>query len=169
MGWAVALQRTMGRRVVLVGLSGGALLALATLLSGTPVDGLVLMSTPLQYDGWGVSRWQPLLPLALYTPLGRLWQYRERAPYGVKNPRVRRWVERELQVGLGGDDVRLGLPDVLGAGITATPTIARLLLAELGFLQEGPSGAKLSLELAARRAGQRRLDRVDVGLGQGDV
>ena len=33
----------------------------------------------------------------LYTPLGRFWKYRERAPYGVKNERVRAWIERELR------------------------------------------------------------------------
>jgi carboxylesterase len=36
------------------------------------------------------------MPLALYTPLGRFWRYREQPPYGVKNLRVRRWIEREL-------------------------------------------------------------------------
>ena len=33
----------------------------------------------------------------MYTPLGRFWQYRERPPYGVKNERVRSWIERELR------------------------------------------------------------------------
>ena len=35
--------------------------------------------------------------LAFYTPLGRFWQYREAPPYGVKNERVRAWIERELR------------------------------------------------------------------------
>ena len=55
------------------------------------------MSTTLRFDGWAIPRWQFLLPLALYTPLGRFWKYRERAPYGVKNERVRAWIERELR------------------------------------------------------------------------
>ncbi len=98
---AVALearrQRALGQRVVLVGLSAGALLALGALAHGADaVDGVVLMSTPLQFDGWAVPRYHFLMPLALYTPLGRLWRYREQPPYGVKNPRVRRWIEREL-------------------------------------------------------------------------
>ncbi|MFO1271676.1 MAG: alpha/beta fold hydrolase [Rubrivivax sp.] len=84
-------------RVVLAGLSAGAALALATAMQGAPVDGLVLMSTTLRFDGWAVPAHHWLLPLALYTPLGRFWRYRERPPYGVKNERVRRWVERELQ------------------------------------------------------------------------
>ncbi len=94
---AVREQRAEGRRVLLAGLSAGAALALGTALQrGAAPDALVLMSTTLQYDGWGVPPWQALLPLALYTPLGRFWQYRERPPYGVKNPRVREWVRREL-------------------------------------------------------------------------
>lgn len=84
-------------RVLLVGISAGAALALgAALRLGERLDGLVLMSTPLRLDGWAVPRTQCLLPLALYTPLGRWWRYREREPYGVKNERVRGWIAREL-------------------------------------------------------------------------
>lgn len=94
----VRLQHALGQTVVLAGISAGATLALATALHGTTsIAGLVLMSTPLKYDGWGVPSYHRLMPLALYTPLGRFWRYREQAPYGVKNERVRRWIERELQ------------------------------------------------------------------------
>ncbi|MDP9899668.1 alpha/beta hydrolase [Variovorax ginsengisoli] len=85
-------------RVLLVGISAGASLALAAAIRcGTRIDALLLMSTALRLDGWAVPRTQWLLPLALYTPLGRFWKYRERAPYGVKNERVRAWIERELR------------------------------------------------------------------------
>lgn len=94
----VRQEQALGRRVVLVGISAGAALALGTAQQGgVSPDGLVLMSTTLLYDGWGVPAYQFLMPLALYTPVGRFWQYRERPPYGVKNPRVRRWIERELE------------------------------------------------------------------------
>lgn len=93
---AAGLRARRGR-VVLAGLSAGAALALGTAMHGTPVDGLVLMSTTLRFDGWSVPPWHWLMPLALYTPLGRFWRYRESPPYGVKNERVRRWIERELQ------------------------------------------------------------------------
>ena len=98
-GQAVRGEAQRGRRVVLVGLSAGASLALGALIDrevAAAVDGLVLMSTSLRLDGWAVPPYRFLLPLALYTPLGRFWQYRERPPYGVKNPRVRGWVMREL-------------------------------------------------------------------------
>jgi carboxylesterase len=94
----VASRRAEDRPVVLVGISAGATLALGALpLCGEGLAGLVLMSTTLRYGGWAVPWYRFLMPLALYTPLGRFWQYRESPPYGVKNPRVRRWIERELQ------------------------------------------------------------------------
>lgn len=84
-------------RVVLVGISAGSSLALgAAIRCGAKIDAMVLMSTTLVFNGWAIPRTQWLLPLALYTPLGRWWQYRERPPYGVKNERVRAWIEREL-------------------------------------------------------------------------
>lgn len=85
------------RPLIVVGLSAGAVLALAAAMERSArIAGLVLMSTPLRLDGWAVPRHHFLLPLALYSPLGRLWKYRERAPYGVKNTRVRGWIEHEL-------------------------------------------------------------------------
>lgn len=91
--------RSTHERVMLVGISAGASLALgAAIRCGDAVDAMVLMSTALHADGWGISRWHFLLPLALHTPLGRFWAYRERSPYGVKNARVRAWIEREMRV-----------------------------------------------------------------------
>jgi carboxylesterase len=94
----VKALRAQHERVMLVGISAGSSLALgAAIRCGTDVDALVLMSTTLRFDGWAIPRTQFLLPLAFYTPLGRFWQYRERPPYGVKNERVRAWIERELR------------------------------------------------------------------------
>ena len=99
--WVHAVQaRVLALRqehdqVVVVGFSTGCALALAAAMSevGAP-EGMVLLSTLLRYDGWGVSRWRCLLPLALYTPLGRWWRYRETPLFGVKNERIRAWMER---------------------------------------------------------------------------
>lgn len=94
----VKALREQHDRVMLVGISAGSSLALgAAIRCGSDVDALVLMSTTLRFDGWAIPRTQFLLPLAFYTPLGRFWQYRERPPYGVKNERVRAWIERELR------------------------------------------------------------------------
>ena len=93
----VRALRSEHDRVIVVGISAGCALALGAAMStdGAP-DGLVLLSTTLRYDGWGVSPWRFLLPLALYTPIGRWWQYREAPPFGVKNERTRAWIAREL-------------------------------------------------------------------------
>ncbi len=86
----VKTLRQQHDRVMLIGISAGSSLALgAAIRCGRDVDALVLMSTTLvlmsttlRFDGWAIPRTQFLLPLAFYTPLGRLWQYRERPPYG---------------------------------------------------------------------------------------
>ena len=60
------------------------------------IEQLILLSTPLIIDGWNIPIYYFLLPLALYTPLGVFWRYKESSPYGVKNVRIREWIEREL-------------------------------------------------------------------------
>jgi carboxylesterase len=86
--------------VTLCGVSLGATLALAVAAERPAVvQGLSLISTTLFFDGWNVSRWRFLLPLAYCTPLGRLYRYRETPPYGVKNLRVRAWIAAELKRG----------------------------------------------------------------------
>jgi carboxylesterase len=99
---ATEIERVLdGRKGIAVcGVSLGATLALALAaeLPGT-IAALSLISTTLFFDGWNVSRWRFLLPLAYYTPLGRMYRYRETPPYGVKNPRVRSFIEAELANG----------------------------------------------------------------------
>ena len=86
--------------VALAGLSMGACLALAVAAERpNTVRSLSLLSTTLFFDGWNVSPWRFLLPLAYYTPLGRLYRYRETPPYGVRNPRVRQWIAAQLRAG----------------------------------------------------------------------
>ncbi|HVN36496.1 MAG TPA: alpha/beta fold hydrolase [Casimicrobiaceae bacterium] len=86
--------------LLVCGVSLGATLALAVAAERPAlVSGLSLISTTLFFDGWNISRWRFLLPLACYTPLGRFYRYRETPPYGVKNPRVRAWIAREFERG----------------------------------------------------------------------
>ena len=96
-GRATRRLRQEHERVFVAGISAGASVALgAALLDPEGVDGLILMSLPLKLDGWNIPAYQFLLPLVLYTPLGRLWSYRESAPYGVKDERVRSSIENEM-------------------------------------------------------------------------
>jgi carboxylesterase len=89
-----------GADVTICGVSLGATLALAVAAQRqATLRSLSLISTTLFYDGWNISRWNFLLPVAYYTPLGRLFHYREVPPYGVKNERVRTWIEGQLARG----------------------------------------------------------------------
>jgi carboxylesterase len=83
--------------VMICGVSLGATLALAIAAEKpAAVSGMSLISTTLFFDGWNISRWRFLLPIAYYTPLGRFYRYREIPPYGVKNERVRAWIAGQL-------------------------------------------------------------------------
>lgn len=85
-------------RVVLAGISAGANVALGVAVKNSAlIDGLVLMSTPLILDGWNIPFYHFLFPLALYTPIGWLWNYEEKPPYGLKNERIRAWVAKDLK------------------------------------------------------------------------
>ncbi len=61
------------------------------------VTALSLLATTLYYDGWALPWTRHLLPIAYYTPLRYLISFREREPFGVKNPRLREWIAREMR------------------------------------------------------------------------
>ena len=82
-------------RVAVGGLCMGAVLALA-LAARRPAAALVLISTTLHFDGWNVSPWRRLLPLAYLPPLRRRLSFKETAPFGLKNERLRAWVEQAM-------------------------------------------------------------------------
>ncbi len=81
--------------VYVSGLSMGALLALK-LAADHPerVQGVAALSTTFFYDGWNIPHLKQrfLLPLLIYSPLRYLFSYREPAPYGIKDERIRRLI-----------------------------------------------------------------------------
>jgi carboxylesterase len=83
------------RTVVLGGLCMGAVLALG-LAAEHPPDALLLVSTTLHFDGWNVSPWRRLLPLAYLPPLRNWLSFRETSPFGLKNERLRAWVAQAM-------------------------------------------------------------------------
>ena len=94
------LEQLLARheRVSIGGLCIGADLALMLAAEyGARVDALLLLSTTLYYDGWSLPWYRFLLPLAYYTPLGRLYAYEEREPFGLKNEQMRRLVAAEMK------------------------------------------------------------------------
>jgi len=82
-------------RVAVGGLCMGAVLAMA-LAARRPAAALVLISTTLHFDGWNVSPWRRLLPLAYLPLFRRRMSFKETAPYGLKNERMRAWVEQAM-------------------------------------------------------------------------
>ncbi len=60
------------------------------------VTGLLLISTTLYYDGWNQPWYSWLVPLAGATPLRHFYRVQEKEPYGVKNPRIRSWIARQM-------------------------------------------------------------------------
>ncbi len=82
-------------RVAVGGLCMGAVLSMA-LAARRPAAALVLISTTLHFDGWNVSPWRRLLPLAYLPPLRRRLSFKETAPFGLKNERLRTWVEQAM-------------------------------------------------------------------------
>jgi carboxylesterase len=84
--------------VVLGGLCmGGVLAAAVALESRCRIAGLVLISPTFTYDGWGLSPIRHLRHLGYWTGLDRFFSVAEREPYGIKNPKIRKWVARELE------------------------------------------------------------------------
>jgi len=91
-----ALKREY-RTVSVGGLCIGAVLALSLASeAGEEISGLSLLSTTLFYDGWSIPWYRFMLPLGYYTPFRYIYAYEERAPFGLKNEQLRRWVAREM-------------------------------------------------------------------------
>src|SRR5262249_17342834 len=71
-------------------------------------------STTLFYDGWNVPFGNFLLPFVLRLPFGRRYRFHERHPFGIKDERLRPWVESQL---FSGDSSRAGLPSIPGGAL----------------------------------------------------
>jgi carboxylesterase len=85
-------------QVSVCGLCVGATLALNLATErGEEISSLSLLATTLAFDGWSIPWYRFLAPLGYYTPLRYLYSYRERDPYGLKNPQLRAWIAREMR------------------------------------------------------------------------
>jgi carboxylesterase len=84
--------------VAVGGLCIGAVLALrvAAMRAGT-VAGLLGLSTTLHYDGWATPWTRRLLPLARLVPGAGRIAVREKPPFGLKDERMRGFIERQMR------------------------------------------------------------------------
>jgi carboxylesterase len=95
---AVDMRVAPDHPVVLGGLCMGGVLAAALALKRRHrIAGLVLISPTFTYDGWGLSPIRHFRRLAYWTHLDRFFSVAEREPYGVKSPKIRKWVVREME------------------------------------------------------------------------
>ena len=93
--------RRKHERVFVGGLSMGAVLSMY-LAAEHPgqIEGLMLYSTTLRYDGWSINKLAFLTPLLMKIPFGvHLCSFEEKPPYGIKNERLRAIVERQMKEG----------------------------------------------------------------------
>jgi carboxylesterase len=77
--------------------TGGLLAARLALRLGSRVRGLAMLSPTFSYDGWGLSKWRHWRHLAYLLGADRFIRIPEREPYGIKNPRIRRWIALEMR------------------------------------------------------------------------
>ena len=83
---------------VLGGLCSGGMVAAAVAARGEfNIRSLVMMSPSFGYDGWARTIWWRLRGLGYALCLDRWISIKESPPYGIKNEKIRKWVERDMQ------------------------------------------------------------------------
>ncbi|MFJ2712135.1 alpha/beta hydrolase [Pseudomonas sp. NPDC087346] len=93
--------RRKHQKVYVGGLSMGAVLSMYMAAEHPgQIEGLLLYSTTLRYDGWSINKLAFLTPLLMKIPFGvHLCSFEEKPPYGIKNERLRAIVERQMKEG----------------------------------------------------------------------
>jgi carboxylesterase len=95
---AIREQVGANRPFVLGGLCTGSMLAAAVAARGEfNVRSLVMMAPSFGYDGWGRGRWWAWRKFGYALGIDRWIHVPESAPYGIKNEKIRRWVERDME------------------------------------------------------------------------
>lgn len=84
--------------VAVIGLSMGSVLAMALAQRRNDIDGMVLLSPLLRYDGWATP-WYHFLIRFVYAAGFRNWSWREKYPYGIANAELRRRVQKAVEQG----------------------------------------------------------------------
>lgn len=96
--------------VVVGGLSMGALLAALVAADDPRVRGVAMLSPTLRFDGSSIPWTNRLLPLAHVIPFaGRLFYWTEKPPYGLRDARLRRIIQRAVEAADSGRSTEYGL------------------------------------------------------------
>lgn len=113
----IALDKLRRRcdTVVVGGLSMGAVLALMLAAQRkADVQGCALYAPTLRLDGWGVPWYARLFGLVQQKWLANRFDFAEREPYGIKDPRVRALVSAAIE---SGDSAKAGMFMVPGGSM----------------------------------------------------
>jgi carboxylesterase len=97
-----ALQKLRGHcdRIIVGGLSMGAVLALRVAAENrNTVDGIALYAPTLWLDGWAVPWYAGLFNTVFQKSVANRIQFSERAPYGIKDTRLRTMIADALHSG----------------------------------------------------------------------
>lgn len=95
---AIRSQVGVDQPFVLGGLCSGGMVAAAVAARGEfNVQALVMMSPSFGYDGWARTVWWRWRRLGYALGLDRWITIKESPPYGIKNEKIRKWVERDMQ------------------------------------------------------------------------
>jgi len=95
---AIREQVGVDQPFVLGGLCSGGMVAAAVAARGEfNVRTLVMMSPSFGYDGWARTIWWRLRGLGYALHLDQWISIKESPPYGIKNEKIRKWVERDMQ------------------------------------------------------------------------
>jgi carboxylesterase len=80
------------------GLCVGGMLSLAVAAQRPgKVQALTVLSPSVFFDGWSLPWLTRLRHIGYYSPFRYFWKVREKEPFGVKNPLIRRWIAREME------------------------------------------------------------------------
>jgi len=91
-----SLQKNEPKPICLGGISLGSTLALAVAAELNDILGVIALSTTLKYNGWAVPWYRSLIPLGMMIGLGDRFKYKEKDPFGIKNPQIRTYIKRIL-------------------------------------------------------------------------
>jgi len=120
--------------VYVSGLSMGALMALK-LAADHPerVQAVATLSATFFYDGWNVPYFKQrfLMPLAIHTPLRYFLSYREPAPYGIKDERLRNLIAAVYEGNSANLPEKYGYSEFPGVTILETTRLIRQVKRDL--------------------------------------
>jgi carboxylesterase len=97
------------------------------------VQGAALFAPTLVLDGWGIPWYAKLFGLVQHHRIADLIEFKEREPFGVKDPRVRSLVTAAIQ---SGDSSQAGQLSTPGSSMLELRRLAGIVRSELSEIKQ---------------------------------